>query len=339
MAHPIRLALVGAGLFARDAHVPAIKALDNRFEIAAVYSRSRATAEALLPLIPGKPEIFTDLDTLLARPDIEAVNVLLPINNLAGAIEKALAAGKHVVSEKPIAPDVATGRRLIEQYRKTPNLVWMVAENCRYESVFQRAAEIIQSGELGKLIVAHWALHLPTRAGNKYYATEWRRASDFPGGFLLDGGVHHVAVLRQVLGEIISVSAEAQQMASDLPPADTMSAVIQFASGVIGNYTVTYAAGAPFPTHLNVIGEKGVLRVNHGTLEVTTDDMPLNEAVRRTEGVEEELAAFAAAVRDGKPHRNSPLEGLCDVAVVEAMLKSAQTGKRVSVETFADLES
>lgn len=338
MAHPIRLALVGAGLFARDAHVPALKALGDRFEIVAVYSRTRATAEALMPLIPGKPDIYTDMDALLARPDVEAVDLILPINNLAEATEKAFAAGKHVVAEKPITPDVATGRKLVESHRKTPNLVWMIAENYRYEGAFRRAAEIIKSGEIGKLIVAQWSLFLPTRAGNKYYATEWRRADDFPGGFLLDGGVHHIAALRQILGEIVSVSAVAKQMADDLPPADTLSSVVEFASGLIGNYTVTYAAGAPFPTHLNVIGERGVLRVNPNSLEVTTEDMPLNEAVGKRDAVEGELAAFATAIREGKPHLNTALEALKDVAVIEAMLKSAQTGEKVTVETFADLE-
>ena len=311
--------------------------LSDRFEIAAVFSRTRATAEALLPLIPGKPDVYTDLDALLARQDIEAVDVLLPINNLAGAIEKAFAAGKHVVSEKPIAPNIATGRRLVELHRQHPKLVWMVAEHYRYEAAFRRAAEIIQSGEIGKLVVAQWSLFLPTRAGNKYYETPWRRADDFPGGFLLDGGVHHVAGLREVLGEIRSVVAQVRQAASDLPPADTMVAAIEFASGLIGNYTVTYAAGAPFPTTLNVIGERGALRVSHSSLEVTTDDAPLNEAITRRDAVEAELAAFGASVREGKPHYNSALEGLRDVAAVEAMLNSARSGQRVVVESFADL--
>lgn len=208
----------------------------------------------------------------------------------------------------------------------------------RYEAGFRRAAEIIRSGEIGKLIVAQWAIFAPTRPGNKYWETPWRRAADFPGGFLLDGGVHHIAVFRQVLGEIVSVSAEAKQMVPDLPPTDTLTAAMTFASGLLGSYTITYAAGAPFPTFFNVIGERGALRFNHSTLEVTTDDMPLNEAVGKRDAVEAELAAFADAVRDGKPHLNSPLEALRDVAVVEALLKSAQTGERVNVETFADLE-
>jgi predicted dehydrogenase len=138
MREPIRLALIGAGIFARDAHVPALRTmgdpLGDRFEIVAVYSRTRATAEALLPLLPGKPDICTDLTTLLRRSDIEAVDVLLPIEALPAAVDMALAAGKHVVSEKPLAPDVASGRRLLNIYANHPQQVWMVAENVRFFS-------------------------------------------------------------------------------------------------------------------------------------------------------------------------------------------------------------
>ena len=83
---------------------------------------------------------------------------------------------------------------------------------------------------------------MPLKPGNKYYHTDWRRSGTFPGGFLLDGGVHHVAALRQVVGEIVSVSAEVRQVRADLPPADTLSAALEFESGVIGSYSVTYAA-------------------------------------------------------------------------------------------------
>ncbi len=338
MTEPIRIALAGAGLFARDAHVPALKALGSQFEIAAVYSRTQASAESLIPLIPGHPEIYTNLDALLQRDDIEAVDLILPIEILPEAIEKSLRAGKHVVSEKPITPDVITGRRLIQYAQSYPQQVWMVAENYRYEDAFHRAGEVVSSGVLGQLIVAHWALHLPTRPGNKYYETEWRRSGTFPGGFLMDGGVHHVAALRQVLGEITRVSAEAKQMLPDLPPADTMTAAMEFASGVIGTYAVTYAAGAPFPTYLTVIGDQGVLRVKPGSLEISINGSSRSESVSGVDDVQAELAAFGAAIREGQPHRNSPIEGLHDVAVVEAMLQSAATGRRVEVATFADLE-
>jgi predicted dehydrogenase len=338
MAEPIRLALAGAGVFARDAHVPAINALGDRFEIAAVYSRTRATAEALFPLIAGTPEVYIDLDAMLARPDIEAVDVILPIEALPEGIEKSLAAGKHVISEKPISADVATGRRLIEFARGYPQQVWMVAENYRYEPTFARASELVSSGAIGNIVMVHWGMHIALTPDNKYYQTAWRRSSTFPGGFLLDGGVHHVAVLRQIIGEVVSVSAEVRQMRSDLPPADTLSAVMQFENGMIGSYTVSYAAGVPFPTYLTISGDQGALRTVRGVVELYRGSDVSTERFDDARNVNEEFAAFADAIRLGKPHRNLPLEALRDVAVIEAMLKSAEQGRRVEVENLEDLE-
>ncbi len=340
MSEPIRLALIGAGLFAQDAHLPALKTLGDRFEIAAIYSRTRANAEALAAQVPGGAQVYTDLDALLADDSIEAVDVILPIEVLPDAVEKSLRAGKHVVSEKPLAPDVATGRRLVQTYqRQYTDHVWMVAENYRYEETFRRASAVVKSGEIGAVVLAEWLLLLPTLPGNKYYGTNWRRSGTFPGGFLLDGGVHHVAAMRQVVGEIASVSAEIRQMRSDLPPADTLAVALQFKSGVVGSYTVTYAAGAPFPTFLTVVGDDGVVRAKTGSLEVTAHGDTRSEDFSAWRNVTEELAAFAAAVRDGEQHRNSPLEALRDLAVIEAMLQSAQRGSRLAIADFADLET
>jgi predicted dehydrogenase len=127
---------------------------------------------------------------MLARPDVEAVNVILPIEPLPEAVEKSLAAGKHVISEKPIAPDVATGRRLIQFARAYPKQVWMVAENDRYEPAFQQAGDLIRAGAIGKPLMASWSLPMSMQPDNKFYHTPWRRSGTFPGGFLLDGGVH-----------------------------------------------------------------------------------------------------------------------------------------------------
>ena len=90
---PIRLAIIGAGIFARDAHVPSLLRHPDRFEIVAIYSRTESSARSLAAHIPYPVEIFTDLDALLSRPDIEAVEILLPINGLPDAIRKSLDAG------------------------------------------------------------------------------------------------------------------------------------------------------------------------------------------------------------------------------------------------------
>jgi predicted dehydrogenase len=331
---PIRLGLIGAGIFARDAHLPAIQSLADTFEIAAVYSRTQPTAEGFARLLPKPPPIYTDLDAMLAHPNIDAFNVLLPIEQLAQAVEQSLATGKHVISEKPIAPDVSTGRRLLDLYSGRSSQVWMVAENWRYETAFMHAAEVIQSGEIGQPLVFHWVLHIPFMPDGKYYQTSWRRSGTFPGGLLMDGGVHHIAVIRLILGEIASVSAETAQMRPDLPPADTVSAALRLDSGVIGHYTVNYTASAAFQTYLSIVGTKGSLRVSRDAVEISVGTSTRSHSFSYSDGVRAELAAFAAAINEGTPHRNSPQAALQDVAVVEAILNSAASGTRVTPDRF-----
>lgn len=329
---PLRIAILGAGTFVRDAHLPAMQQLRDQYEIVAVFSRTRATAEKLTATIDPKPAIYTDIGEVLNRDDVDAVDIVLPIEQLAAAVDMALAAGKHIISEKPITPTVEEGKKLLSVYSHHQQQVWMVAENWRYEAAFIRAAEVLP--EIGKPLLCHWALHLGVMPGAKYYITDWRRSGTFPGGFLMDGGVHHIAAMRLVVGEISHVGAFTAQMRPDLPPADTLTAALQFERGLIGSYSVTYANTAPFPSHLTIIGERGAMQVNRDFLEVTVDGLTRRETLAPSQGVTDELSAFAKAVRDGAAHRNSPRQALQDVAVVEAMLRSAEIGARVKVERF-----
>ena len=332
MSEPIRLALIGAGVFARDVHVPALRALENTFNIVAVYSRSAASAMALAGQLPGQVNTYTDLRALLARDDIEVVDILLPISVMPEAVELALRAGKHIISEKPITPTVAIGRRLLDLYAQGAGKVWLVGENWRYEEAFEQAAAIVHSGEIGRPLLCHWVVHNPINPDNKYYSTPWRRAGDFPGGFLLDVGVHHVAVLRWLLGEIAHVSAVKTQIRPDLPPADTLSATLQFESEVVGVYLATYAVNASWPPALHITGETGSLRVHRQDLEVIHEGVTRTIPITAHQGVKAEMADFAAAIRRGQLHRNTPEQALQDVAVIEAMLRSAETGRSVAPE-------
>ncbi len=90
---------------------------------------------------------------------------------------------------------------------------------------------------------------------NRYYNTAWRRESAFPGGFVLDGGVHHMAVLRLILGEITEVSAVSRLIRADLAPVDSLNAALVFESGLTGMYSITYAAGSPWPAMLHIVGD------------------------------------------------------------------------------------
>lgn len=328
---PLRLALIGAGVFARDAHVPALNKLGDTFEVAAIYSRTPESAARLNALLPRPAEVLHDLDAVLARDDMDAVDVILPINLIPAAVEKALAAGKHVISEKPMAPTVARGRELLAVHANHPNQVYMVAENYRFEQPFLRAAEVVAAGELGDIRTVHWSIHVQMPPDNKYYQTAWRHEQRHPGGFVMDGGVHQVAAFRLVAGEIAAVQAVTTHTRPDLPPPDSLASALHFADGAVGSWVLTYTAGAPWFGPLEVVGSDGALRIWEHEVEVTAGGETRRIAAPRYDGVRAELAAFAAAITEGTPHISGPAEGLQDVAVIEALLESAQTGQRVDV--------
>lgn len=321
---PIRLALLGAGIFAQNAHLPALLTLQDRIEIVAIYSRTHAAAATLAQRIGERVAIYTDLAALLARADIDAVDILLPIPVQADFVEAALRAGKHVVSEKPIAPDSSAAHRLMALHADRPAQVWMVAENWRYEEAFERAAQLIAENAIGRPVTAAWSRYVALKPGNPYYATTWRR-SGFAGGLLLDGVIHLAAALRLVLGEIAGVVSMVEQVAPDLPPADTLAAVLRFANGATCALQVSYAVDSPWGAPLTIVGTAGSLRVDRGFVELAHPGAGVERIeCGKMHGVQRELAAFADAVQHGAPQRNTPAEGLRDLAVVEALLAAAQ---------------
>ena len=327
MGRPVRIALIGAGTFVRKAHAPSLLELGDAAQIVAVYSRTRASAETVADSIPYDVDIYTDIAALLADESVEAVDIVLPIPMLPEVVSQALAAGKHVFSEKPIAQTVAEAQDLIARSRPYADQVWMVGENWRYEEAFHTAAQAIAAGRIGQPLFCDLSLQLQVQADPRHVQTTWRNSGEVLGGYLLDGGVHHIAGLRVLLGEIESVCALTAAHRAYLPPADTMSAALRFASGVVGTYLITYAVGSTLGTDaVHIGGTEGSLRVSRGELVLNRGEESERQEFNVLISVREELAAFLAAVRDGAPHRNSPQEALQDLAVVEAMLASAQTG-------------
>jgi predicted dehydrogenase len=327
---PVRLALVGAGIFTRDAHVPALNALGDQIEVVAVYSRTQKSADTVAALFGHEVATYTDLDALLAREDIDAVDITLPIPLIPDAVRRALVAGKHVVSEKPMAPSVADGHALLDFYADHRDKVWMVAENWRYHALFRTAADLIAAGRIGKPVMCTWNEFVTMDTSNKYYHTEWRRTGEFQGGFILDGGVHRAAALRMMLGEVASVSGFSRQVRPDLNPVDTISAALRFESGALGAYSITFAAGAPWTPTLDVVGDSGALRISgYQVIELTSGGNTDTIQVPAASDVQAELDAFAHSVLTGEPHLDTPEEGLLDVALMEAMLRAGERGEIV----------
>jgi len=165
-------------------HLPAIEAAEN-LELLAVYSRSKSSVDSLFAKASSasapKIDSYYDnpageqgksLDDLLARSDIAAVVVCLPILTQPEIIKKALSAGKHVLSEKPIAGDVATAEALIEWHKsQAGSSIWAVAENFRFiPSANKASVKIKEIG--GDLVTFHLKMYSSIKEDNKYFNTE-----------------------------------------------------------------------------------------------------------------------------------------------------------------------
>jgi predicted dehydrogenase len=158
-----------------------------------VYSRSETSARDLAAAaavslgLDTPPAIYhdgtksTDLDALLARSDIAAVIVVLPITSQPDIVLKALEAGKHVISEKPVAADVKQGLHLIKEYNlkyKPKGLIWRVAENFEAEPGFRAAGAAIAAGKIGEVIFFKTVVVNYIDKESKWYKTPWRTVPD-----------------------------------------------------------------------------------------------------------------------------------------------------------------
>ncbi|KAM0372591.1 hypothetical protein ACHAPY_009615 [Fusarium culmorum] len=338
---PIGVALIGGGLFAKQAHMPAIVKANN-LDLKAIYSRSLKSAQETAALdtrgtVAGSgsgPELYSadsgsgkSLNDLLARDDIDAVIIALPIPSQPEYIQAALAAGKHVIAEKPIAPSVADANKLIEYYRSLQGKgTFSIAENFRYKPCFEYAAN--EAAKLGAL--QHFSVRVLffMSEDSQWYGTSWRAKPQFQGGFLLDGGVHFVAAMRQLFDEpAADVSAFTSQVQPHLAPVDTVNAVIRLKSGVSGTYQ--QSCGTKMSTSAFQFGyEKGSVVVDGDKVTVTPwEGEQVVKDFERTSGVDEEIEAWANALVDGKPDkRQSVEEALADLELLEMMFESGSDG-------------
>lgn len=277
---------------------------------------------------------------VLLREDVSAVIVALPIISQPEYIEAALAAGKHVLAEKPIAGDVAGARRIIDYYEKTTaannRATLAIAENYRFTASPAYARD--QAAKLGKL--THFSIRLFSlmKDDTKWYGTSWRKTPEHQGGFLLDAGVHYAAVARMFLsGEARPnvVRALTSQAQPHLPPIDTVNAIITTKSGVSGSFQ--HSAGTLLSAFQWDFGfEHGTLSIDKDTVTVTPKDgKPEVKEFDRAWGVAEEVKAWAQAMLDGKPNPlQSPQEALADLEFLEKMFRSGEQDGAVQKYEF-----
>jgi predicted dehydrogenase len=329
----IRLGIVGAGIASRDLHLPALKRLEDLFEITAINSRTEKKALAFAALLDNPPRVFESYAEMLSSSTIDAVVLAVPIVLNPEMILTAAKAGIPVICEKPVAP---TLNAALELKGLKTNPVVYIAENYRHIKVFRKAAEIIRSGRIGRPVAFLWQKRVNFNKDNKYVQTRWRQKPEHIGGFISDGGVHDIAVLRLILGEVFEVNCFAVQNFDYLGDIDTITLNLKLENGTVGNYSVLY--GSPVARNqLEVVGTDGAVSISKemSTIDITGRD-PEHMIVDISEGFEEEFRDFHAVLKGQENRFGSVQEAIRDLAVIEAGLISARESRNIIIADLLD---
>ncbi len=316
MKRKLRLGLLGTGVAARTLYLPAFARLGDRIEVVACASRHRENA-ADYARLAGIPLVARDARELFALPNLDAVFISLPIHLQPRDVLAALAAGKAVLSEKPLAPNLPAGRRLVAAAGRYSS-PWLIAENYAFLPELDRLQRWLQQGRLGevRLVEARQVTWMDRR--NPYFATAWRARPRHIGGFVFDGGVHIAHVVRRLFGMPVELRCLTAAFARDLPPIDTAVAVLRFPGGAVGTWTSCFSARDPGPL-LRVLGSRGNAELHRDRVVRRTAGGRETTYRSGVDSYEAQLRHFADVVLDGVPPAVTPADGLADLTLIASI--------------------
>lgn len=337
----IRFGLVGCGRIA-EKHFEAFQKHVDRAELVAVCDTD---AEALrrATLMTGAPG-FGSLDELLAKSNADVIVLCTPSGMHAGQTIRCAEAGRHVVTEKPMATRWHDGKAMVAACDKAGVQLFVVKQNRQNSTIrlLKRALDRQRFGRVYMVTVnVFWS-----RPQAYYDSAKWRGTWEFDGGAFMNQASHYVDLLDWMIGPVESVQAFTATLARHIEVEDTGVAAIRWRSGALGSVNVTMLT---YPRNLEgsitVIGEKGTVRV--GGLAVNEilhwefadkdpDDEQVKSATYQTTSVyghghpsyyDNVIRSLSGEVRPETDGR----EGLRSLELLIGMYLSARDGKPVGL--------
>ncbi len=262
-----RVGVIGTGRIADFVHLPSLRLCPDLAEVTAVASRDPARAKAFAERW-GIPRVHTTWEALVADPELDAV-VICPPSDLNFAVASAaVAAGKHVLCEKPLALTHPEARSLAAAADRAGARVHMVAFTFRFAAALRYLKRLVEEGHFGE--IRHWRMSYFTD-GQVDPATPftWRHQRARGGaGVIADMGSHMIDAARYLLGDIAAVSAVTRTYVPERPipgggrgrveVPEACAWVAEFASGVVGTFDVSRA----------VVGRGGTGRPQYQGVEI-----------------------------------------------------------------------
>jgi myo-inositol 2-dehydrogenase/D-chiro-inositol 1-dehydrogenase len=267
----------------------------------------------------------TGLDELIARSRV--VDICSPTGTHRAAAERALAAGRHVICEKPLALTHDDAAAIISA-AETAGVQLHVAHVVRYFAAYAAARALVLGGAVGTV------RSVRLRRTGAAPKSAWFHDDDASGGVLMDQMIHDFDYARWLLGEVDAVSARTEAgRTDDGQPTVRATAVLTHASGATSQLTGGWLAReAPFTTSLTVTGDAAEIRHTNArsALDVARDGTVRAIELGLEAPYDAQLAEFAAAIGGGPVPRVTPADALAAVDLTLAARRSAATGQPVS---------
>ncbi|MCB1946777.1 MAG: Gfo/Idh/MocA family oxidoreductase [Thauera sp.] len=337
----IRFALVGCGRIAQN-HFAAMETHADRCELVDVCDINPAALAAAVEKTGARGH--ARLADLLETTTADCVILTTPSGlHPTQAIEVA-EAGKHVMTEKPMATRWQDGLKMVEACDKAGVRLFVVKQNRRNATLqlLKRAVEQKRFGKICSVAVnVFW-----TRPQDYYDSAKWRGTWEFDGGAFMNQASHYIDLLDWLIGPVESVMAYTGTLARDIEVEDSGVAALRWRSGAMGTLNVTMLT---YPKNLEgsitILGEKGTVRVGGVAVneiqhwefaETLPEDTEIKQASYATtsvygfghplyyDNVINTLRGEAEAETDGR-------EGLKSLELLIAMYLSARDGKRVAL--------
>jgi len=272
----------------------------------------------------------TSLDELLSDPEVEAVLIATSHQSHRDLVEQAATAGKHIFVEKPLTTTVADGEACVAAAHSA-GVILQVGHQRRRTAANRRIKTMLEAGEIGDIetVVAHQSI--PNGFKMPEHAWRWSPEQS-PLGSMTSLGVHKIDTMHYLVGPIARVSAFTR--AGRSRPIDEATVLaLEFESGALGTLTTSF-----FTPVVNEIAVFGTLAAAYNTsagsrlsLQGRDDPAPREVELTAIDPVVDQLVGFADAVRGVGPVEPDGQTALAVVAVMEAALESATTGRSVEV--------
>jgi UDP-N-acetyl-2-amino-2-deoxyglucuronate dehydrogenase len=252
----VRVALVGCGRISSN-HFDAFRKIDG-LELVGVcdilQDRARAAGES-----EGVP-FFTAYEKMLRTVDCDAVVIATPSGLHPQQGIFAAKAGKHVITEKPMAISLGAADELVQACDSAGVRLFVVKQN-RLNAGIQLLKRALDKGRFGRIYLANTTVRW-TRPQEYYDQAPWRGTWEFDGGAFMNQASHYVDLIQWLVGPVESVIAKTATLARRIEAEDTGVAVLKFRSGALGTIEVTMLA---YPKNLEgsitILGEKGSVKI------------------------------------------------------------------------------